>query len=286
MNIKLSTQEFLLLQKLINNLTGIFIPIEKVFLIEHKLNKLLKDLGYKSFLELYYNLNKKPDNILQDKIIDLVTNNETMWFRDKTPWRVLKNLLLPQYLEEFDQGKRSNVRIWSAACSTGQEPYSTAICIDNYLSTIGRKAAHPIFEIIATDLSEAALDSAKKAVYDGISMERGLDQTQKQIYFQPKMGRWQLNEEIKQMVEFQTFNLLDPFWPLGNFDVILCRYVTIYFSDSVRTNVYKKLARALHPNGVLFLGNSEVFSNYNDSFCLGSHGEDSFYRNLNKGGTH
>jgi len=280
-NAKLSNQEFMLIQKKITQLTGIHIPQEKIFLIENKLTKLLSTFGYRSFLELYYNLNNRSDNTLTQKIFEIATNHETMWFRDKTPWRVLEDVLLPLYLSEFDQGKRSQVRIWSAACSTGQEPYSTAICINNYLSCRGRLDLRRDFVLLATDVSTSALATAKTGAYDSIAMARGLTQTLKRKYFTQKSGTWVLNEKIKKMVQFKQFNLVAPFWPLGSFDVILCRYVTIYFSDDVKVKFFNKISKMPKPKGALFLGNSEVFPNYKSGFIMEKHAGDVFYRSLN-----
>jgi chemotaxis protein methyltransferase CheR len=169
-------------------------------------------------------------------------------------------VLLPAYIREFREGKRSLVRIWSAACSTGQEPYSIAMCIDHYLTS------HAIsdvrlsdFEIVATDISAKAVFFAQAGKYDNHSMTRGLESKFRFSYFVQDHAAWHVNTSIKEAVRFQKFNLKSTFESLGRFDMIFCRFVTLYFHEDLNREVILKMANILIAGGLLFLGNTELF---------------------------
>jgi chemotaxis protein methyltransferase CheR len=275
----LSQREFDLLQKFIEENCGISIGKEKSYLIESRLAKLLIDSGLPSFESLYERLRSKACALIMEKVIDAITTNETLWYRDKSPWDILSNLLLPAYIEELRNGKRSKVRIWSAACSTGQEPYSTAMCIDNYLKTNGIndiKLSH--FEIIATDISHNVLQAAKLGKYDSISIMRGLENNYKEKYFKSDGRVWNLDERIKNSVRFQQFNLQNSFLLFGKFDIVFCRYVAIYFSETLKKDVFTKIASSLEPNGALFIGSSEILSDYSHLFDIKDFNSGIYYR--------
>lgn len=260
MGVSLSPQEFLLLQKYICGQCGILIPEEKAYLVESRLGRLLAETGARSFSNLYLMLNdRSKTQELASKVIEAITTKETQWFRDKTPWYVLEDLLLPAFIQEMRQGKRSRVRIWSAACATGQEPYSTAMCIDRYLNKWEINDVNLArFEILATDISQEALQAARAGKYDNISISRGLGESWKAAYFRQEAGAWLLEERIREAVRFQRFNLGESYAGLGQFDIIFCRYVTIYFTEEFKREVLRKMAAALTTAGVLFLGNSEI----------------------------
>jgi len=137
MGLSLSHQEFLLMQKYISQRCGILITEDKSYLIEKRLSKLLAQSGSKIFINFYYLLQQRGNEKLAQRVIDAITTNETLWFRDGNPWLTLEDVLLPRYITEIREGRRSRVRIWSAACATGQEPYSTAMCIDRYQAPAG-----------------------------------------------------------------------------------------------------------------------------------------------------
>jgi chemotaxis protein methyltransferase CheR len=232
-----------------------------------------------SFEELYRMLNKQQDAGLAEKIIDAITTNETLWFRDKTPWITLEEVLLPAYINEIRSGQRSKVRIWSAACSSGQEPYSIAMCIDRYLKRSRVQdvtLAH--FEILATDISSTVLTLARMGKYDTISMSRGLDQEYRDTYFQQEGRIWKLAEVVKDAVAFRQFNLQNSFIGLGKFDAVFCRYVTIYFSEKFKKTVFSKIANSLTEQGVLFIGNSEIFFDYKENYEMRQYKNGAFFR--------
>ena len=279
MSSEMSSKEFLLMQKFIQDQCGISLGQEKAYLIESRLTKLLIDSGLSSFEELYVKICSKSDPSITEKVIDAITTNETLWFRDKIPWYILEDVLLPVYIKEIQEGKRSRVRIWSAASSTGQEPYSTAMCIDNYLQRNGISDVKlSNFEIIATDISHTVLQIARLAKFDSISIMRGLDDSYKNKYFKNEGRIWSLDEKIKNAVHFQQFNLQNSFLLLGKFDVIFARYVIIYFSDELKREIMNKIAQALNPQGVFIIGSSELFNDYKDHYTMANHKSGVYYR--------
>lgn len=276
MDMNLSSQAFHLFQKYIEEQCGIVIRDEKAYLIESRLSKFLITFGLSSFEELYRMLSQQKQANLAEQIIDAITTNETLWFRDKTPWQALEDKLLPEYVEKIRQGVCRKIRIWSAACATGQEPYSIAMCIDKYLVEHSiRDVTLDHFEIIATDISHTVLHMAKMGKYDNISMARGMEESYRDKYFRQDGRIWLLDERIKNSVQFRQFNLQNSFASVGSFDLIFFRYVAIYFSEQLKEEVFKKITRSLVNKGVLMLGNSEVFLDYKECY------EAEYYKNAN-----
>jgi chemotaxis protein methyltransferase CheR len=275
----LSTREFASIRDFIREKCGIEINEDKSYLIESRLSKLLVDLQLSSFEELNHLLSENPGLELTEMIIDAITTNETLWFRDQNPWEILNDLLLPGYIQEIRTGRRSKVRIWSAACSTGQEPYSIAMTIDRYLTTHGiRDIAMDRFEILATDISQEVLDIARLGRYDAISIMRGLEDYYKNQYFINQGRIWTLEDRIKKAVRFQKFNLQNSFLLLGKFDLIFCRYVLIYFAKSLQQDIISKMGRALEPAGILILGSSELLMEDAGVLDIEQHKNGSFFR--------
>ncbi|MEN1759364.1 protein-glutamate O-methyltransferase CheR [Anoxynatronum sibiricum] len=274
----LSTKAFLQFQQYIEEQCGIAIGDEKAYLIESRLTKLLVEANLNTFEELYSMLAQKKDPKLSERVIDAITTNETLWFRDKTPWQVLELMLMPVYIDEIRKTGR-RIRIWSAAASSGQEAYSTVISIDQYLK---RHAIKDVslndFEVIGTDISGPILEIARAGRYDPISIMRGLDPKYKDAYFNNEGRVWIVKNEFKQHVKFQQFNLQNSFIGLGKFDVIFCRYVMIYFSQQFKREMTEKLAQALKSKGVLFIGNSEIFPDYKACFELQQHEKGVYYQ--------
>jgi len=279
MNGNLSSNDFLLFQKYIEEQCGISIRDDKAYLIESRLSKFLIKFSLASFEDLYRLLSQQQNKVLAEEVIDALTTNETLWFREKTPWEIMNDTLLGEYISEIRQGKRSKVRIWSAACSTGQEPYSIAMCIDAYLTDHGIKdISLANFEILATDISNTVLQMAKRGKYDSISMNRGLDARYRDQYFHQEGRIWTLNDRIKQAVQFVHFNLQKNFIGFGKFDLVFCRYVAIYFSEDFKKEVFKKIALSLTDRGILLLGNSEVFFEHKEDYQAEHYKNAIFYR--------
>ena len=278
-----STEDFRLLRNYIEQHCGIALGDEKAYLINTRLTKLMVESGCEDFGAFYRLAKNSVNGTLRDKIIDAITTNETLWFRDTHPFAILREKLIPPLAEEIRAGKRQRIRIWSAASSTGQEPYSIAIAIQEMCRiTSGLTPEH--FEILGTDISSAALFLAKTGRYDQIAMSRGLPDDVRDRYFQsstPAGGTaktWTLNDNIKRMVAFKRFNLQDSARPFGHFDVVFLRYVAIYFSEDFKRQVFAELARALSPGGHLIIGAVESLRGYSDAFRSLSHAGGTYYQ--------
>lgn len=271
------------MQKFIEEKCGIALSEEKAYLIESRLSRLLIDSNLTCFEELYQRISVSDDPNIVEKVIDAITTNETLWFRDRAPWCILEEQLLPTYVEDIRDGRRNKVRIWSAACSTGQEPYSIAMCIDNYLRQKGINDINlSQFEIIATDISSTVLQIARMGRYDNISITRGLDNDYKENYFKSEGRVWVLDEKIKNLVSFRQFNLQSSFFLLGKFEVIFSRNVLVYFSEKLKKEVVKKMALALQPQGIFIIGSSELFIDHKEYFEMENCSSGVYYK-LKKG---
>ncbi|GAA0857115.1 protein-glutamate O-methyltransferase CheR [Aliiglaciecola litoralis] len=209
---------------------------------------------------------------LREKVVDAMTTNETLWFRDKYPFDILTNTLFNSL-----SSSRRKVRIWSAACSSGQEPYSIAMLVHEY------KQKHPRafpagVEIVATDISTDMLARAKRGSYDHLSIGRGLPEERKNRFFRSVEGNhMQLLPEITSMVSFKTQNLLDSYSSLGKFDVVFCRNVLIYFSVTNKRKILQQIAACLQDDGALFLGASESIGELTHLFTLVRNNPGIFY---------
>ncbi len=232
--------------------SGIVLGDNKQYLVQSRLNGLLKRFELSSFSELIEALYvlKPISQQLKSAVIDAMTTNETFWFRDKAQFSALQEKVLPELLQQ----KQGTIRIWSAACSSGQEPYSISICARKALQTLGKQRT---IQIIGTDISERVLSEARQAVYTELAVSRGLDPADKSEYFSPVADGYQLNADITRQVRFQTFNLLKPFSVLGKFDIIFCRNVLIYFSEQIKLDILQRLSEALEPGGFIFLSSTE-----------------------------
>lgn len=279
---EISKEEFSLLRNLIEQACGIALTEDKTYLIENRLAKLVAEQGCSTYSEFYLKASKDPDPSLRNKIVDAMTTNETLWFRDDHPFRVMTEHLLPIYDQEYRDGNRRDLRIWSAACSTGQEPYSIVMTILDFVRDGGRRElADDRTEILATDISPTALFLAKAGRYDAISISRGMKPEYLERYFTDKGRVHVLSEDIRNRVKFQSFNLQDSFASFGSFDLVFLRNVAIYFSIDFKRALFDKIADALRPGGHLFLGSAESLSGLSDRFEMCEHGRAIFYRRRN-----
>lgn len=257
---KITKKEFFLFKEYIYKYCGISIPDEKLYLIESRLTKLVVESGCEDFTEFYFKVESNKLTNYKEKIIDAITTNETLWFRDKKYWDLLK-YMIENYCSE---NRFSKIRIWSCACSTGQEPYSLAMLIDDICSK--NKISSSKFEIVATDISPTVLFMAEKGIYNQVSIRRGLEEYYKEKYFTKAGNLWILNNKIKSMVKFKKFNLQNSFISFGKFDIILCRNVLIYFSKELKKEIIDKITKILNENGKLILGSSEMLFNISDEY--------------------
>ncbi len=273
----ITAAEFRLIRDYIQEHCGICLGDEKAYLIETRLAGLMVQHGCTDFGS-FYRLAKGGDSPqLREQVIDAMTTNETLWFRDQHPFSILEEKLLPPLAEEILKGNRFRVRIWSAACSTGQEPYSIAMTIQEFCKrTPGLQPGH--FEIIASDISPSALFLAKAGRYDENAIRRGLPDDMKRKYFHPDGQVWKVNDDVKAMISFRKFNLQDSMEPLGRMDIVFCRYVTIYFADDFKRRIFQGLARLLGPGGHLLVSAVESLRGIADEFLPLTHGGGLYYR--------
>ena len=244
---------------------GILLGSNKQYLVSSRLNKLMEQQGLKSLGDLVRKIQAQPRSGLREQVVDAMTTNETLWFRDTYPFEVLKNRVLPELLKSAS-GQR--LRIWSAACSSGQEPYSLSMTIDEYERS-STSQPKPAVQIVATELSGTMLAASKAAEYDSLAIARGLSSDRLQRYFDVKTpGRWVVKPPIRNRVELRVQNLLDSYAVLGKFDVVFCRNVLIYFSADVKKDILKRIHATLKPGGYLFLGASEALNGLPDLYQM------------------
>lgn len=252
MKADISPQEYEAFKKFLQDACGILLGDNKQYLVKSRLRRILEENSLNSLGELLDRLKRPGRSNLKEVVIDAMTTNETLWFRDNHPFRILQEKLLP----EFAESKSGQpLRIWSAACSTGQEPYSVAMVTEEFRRT--RPGRLRDVKIVATDISKSVLDVARRGEYEMLAIGRGLSpERQKQFFSASANGGWQIKPQIKSMVEFKELNLLERYL-LGKFDIILCRNVLIYFSADLKKDILTRLHGSLNPGGYLILGASE-----------------------------
>ncbi|MDC2891314.1 CheR family methyltransferase [Psychrosphaera algicola] len=239
---------------------GIVLGDSKLYLVKSRLSPLMTRFQIGTLAELVSKTLKPTERQLRAAVVDAMTTNETLWFRDTYPYELLKNNLLP----ELDKGRP--IKIWSAASSSGQEPYSIGMTIDEY-RTSPSVSSKSMFSVLGTDISNTMLDICKNAEYDNLALSRGLSQERRSKYFADSgNGMMQVRADIRRLVNFRHLNLLDSYQLLGKFDVIFCRNVLIYFSPEIKSQIINKFAAQLNPNGYLVLGASESMSGLSDKF--------------------
>lgn len=244
---------------------GILLGSNKQYLVSSRLNKLMEQNNIKTLGELVQRIQSQPRGGLREQVVDAMTTNETLWFRDTYPFEVLKSRVLPELIKA-NPGQR--LRIWSAASSSGQEPFSLSMAIDEFeRSNLGQLKSG--VQIVATDLSASMLTACKAGEYDSLAMGRGLSQERLQRYLDPKgPGRWVVKPAIRNRVEFRMLNLLDSYASLGKFDIVFCRNVLIYFSAEVKKDILTRIHATLKPGGYLFLGASEALNGLPDLYQM------------------
>lgn len=251
----LNDQEFDNIRGLLKSRSGITIANEKRYLVENRLSDLIKEIGGKCYGDLYRRAT--IDITILTRLIDLMTTNETLWFRDASCWKVLEEKIVPELIQKITEGQ-SQINIWSAACSTGQESYSLSILIDELLNKKGLSSYKNRFRILGTDISQSVVEAAQRGRYDAFMMGRGMSPSRLDKYFIQDDEYYQLNDEIKKYTTFRVFNLKDSYMLLGKFDLILVRNVLIYFSEDFKKDILQRLSNTLTPDGSLLLGATET----------------------------
>lgn len=271
--------EFKLMRDYIAEHSGIFLEEDKAYLLDTRLSTLVAETGSSDFTGLHKKAVSDPTKTLRNRIIDAMTTNETLWFRDDHPFVILKEKLVPPLAAALRSGARSKIRIWSAASSTGQEPYSIAMTMRELCRTeSGMRPEH--IEIVATDISPTVLEFARAGRYGESALNRGLPSEFRSRYFRPDGEAWTVDREIKDMITFRPFNLMDSPMGLGPFDIVFCRYVAIYFTQEKKTRLYDGIAHALNRDGALIISAVENLRGISSMFEQQEHAGGSYYRRL------
>jgi chemotaxis protein methyltransferase CheR len=244
--------EFEFLRTFLKACSGLALTPEKRYLVESRLMPICRRYELDTLSELLAGLKNGRDADLERAVIEAMTTNETFFFRDKTPFDLFRDVLLPRFLKNRASSRR--LRIWCAAASSGQEPYSLAML----LSEAAARLVGWQVEIVATDISTEVLDRAKAGLYSQFEVQRGLPIQLLLKYFTQVGDQWQIAPQIRSMVDFRPLNLIKDFGALGTFDIIYCRNVLIYFDAPTKTEVLRRLANAMAPDGALLLGAAET----------------------------
>jgi chemotaxis protein methyltransferase CheR len=247
------------LRKFLKDRSGLDLSADKQYLVESRLIPLARKAGLAGIDELVAQI-KNGSTALASDVVEAMTTNETFFFRDKLPFDHLRDTIMPELLQS--RASRRSLRIWCAASSTGQEPYSIAMC----LKEMGAQLSGWRVEIIATDLAQSVLEKCKAGVYSQFEVQRGLPIQMLVKYFKQTGELWQLNPDIRAMTQFRQLNLLQDFAHLGTFDIVFCRNVLIYFDQDTKVNVFKRLAKVMEPDGFLALGAAETVVGLTDAF--------------------
>lgn len=242
--------EFDFVAQMLRRRSGLVLTPEKAYLIESRIAPLVRKHGLPNLEAVVLKLRANDERMTRD-VVEAMTTNESFFFRDKTPFEQFEKVILPKLLQSRAAQKR--MRIWCAAASTGQEPYSLAMLIKEKAFLLKDWK----FEILGTDLSTEVLDRAKAGLYSQFEVQRGLPVQLLVKYFTKEGEQFRLKDDIRSMVQYRPTNLLDAFSGFGTFDVIFCRNVLIYFDESTKRGVLERMAQLLPDDGYLLLGAAE-----------------------------
>jgi chemotaxis protein methyltransferase CheR len=248
------------LRKLLKERSGLDLSPDKQYLVESRLVPLARKASLAGITELVQKMKAGAAEPLIAEVVEAMTTNETFFFRDKVPFDHLKDTMLPAVLQA--RAARRTLRIWCAASSTGQEPYSIAMC----LKGLGAALAGWKIDIIATDLSQGVLEKSKAGIFSQFEVQRGLPIQLLVKHFTQVGDMWQLNADIRSMVQHRQLNLMQDFGHLGTFDIIFCRNVLIYFDQDTKTGIFERMSRLVESDGFLVLGAAESVVGISDAF--------------------
>jgi len=255
--LKINEPEVKVISKYVHDLSGIVLDVSKSYLIESRLGPIADEQNCRNYSELYFKAKSDATRKLQTQIIDAISTNETFFFRDNSPFELLKHKLIPDLIDQLMESRNGtppSLKIWSAACSTGQEVYSIAIILKELL---GSDINNWRISLIGTDISDAAIAQASYGSYNRTEISRGLKPEQVTKYFTSNGTQSRIKDEIRFMASFRKQNLLEPFTGMGKVDIILCRNVAIYFGLENKKSVFERLAKQLNPGGKLIIGSTE-----------------------------
>ncbi|MCL1076604.1 protein-glutamate O-methyltransferase CheR [Parashewanella spongiae] len=262
-NRTLAEEEYQKFKNFLEQQSGIVLGDNKQYLVRSRLAPLMGKFNLPSISHVVQRSMEPVERQLRIEAVDAMTTNETLWFRDRYPFELLSKKILPKLCEQ-----NKPIKIWSAACSSGQEPYSIA------MSILEHRQHNPVnlnknISILATDLSKTMLERCQEAEYDSLALARGLSEERKRQFFDPlPSGNMKVKQNVRSLVSFRSHNLLDSYNLLGKFDIIFCRNVLIYFSPEAKAKILRQYAAALNPKGILFLGASESITGLSDEFDM------------------
>ncbi|HEX3747916.1 MAG TPA: protein-glutamate O-methyltransferase CheR [Bryobacteraceae bacterium] len=251
--IKLLPEEQKPLAAYIYSICAVTLDQSKAYLMEGRLGRLVEETGSGSYAGLMERARRDSGRALERRIIDAITTNETLFFRDMSPFDLLRHKIVPELIDRRSKTGAARIRIWSAACSTGQEIYSIAILLKELLGDPDRYGVR----LFGTDISDQAVAQASRGIYNATEIGRGLPDGLRDRYFSRVRDGWQIRDEIRAMASFQRQNLMADFSALGRFEVIFCRNVAIYFSETDKVSLFRRIERSLEPNGFLVIGAME-----------------------------
>ncbi len=240
--------------------SGLVLSRDKAYLLESRLMPVARKWNMKGLDDLAAALRARRDETVWRDVTEAMTTNESSFFRDQKPFDQFKQVVLPKLLET--RAAKKHIRIWSAASSSGQEAYSLAIL----LAEMSAKLVGWRIEIVGTDLSSEMVERARSGIYSQFEVQRGLPITALVKHFSQNGDRWQINQNLRDMVTFKELNLLGDFGPIGAFDVVFCRNVLIYFDAPTKTKVLDSITKVMHPDGLLYLGGAETVLGITDKF--------------------
>jgi chemotaxis protein methyltransferase CheR len=247
------------LRKFLKERSGLDLSADKQYLVESRLIPLARKAGLAGIDELVQQIKNGSTAICSD-VVEAMTTNETFFFRDKIPFDHLREAIMPELMQA--RASRRSLRIWCAAASTGQEPYSIAMC----LKEMGATLAGWRIEIIGTDISQQVLEKSRSGIYSQFEVQRGLPIQLLVKYFKQIGEMWQINADIRSMIQYRPLNLLQDFAHMGKFDLIFCRNVLIYFDQDMKSSIFGRLAKTMEPDGFLALGAAETVVGLTDAF--------------------
>ncbi len=261
----ITAEEFGLLAKYIHSICGVALDSTKTYLIETRLKSMMQQYSCASYMDLYNKVKADRSGNMEKEVVNAITTNETLFFRDASPFELFKHKILPDLIDarsKANPGRPVPIRIWSAACSTGQEVYSIAIALREALGNLNNFQ----ISILGTDISDEAVTRASYGKYNKFEIERGLPAQTLNRYFTLMGDGWKIKDEIRAMAVFKKFNLMKPFTGMGRFDVVFCRNVAIYFTPMDKKLVFEKIAGVLEPDGSLVIGSTESLTGVTEAF--------------------
>ncbi|MCK4659779.1 MAG: protein-glutamate O-methyltransferase CheR [Phycisphaerae bacterium] len=277
---QVTAEDIKVISRLVNDLCGVVLDEGKGYLIEARLSGVAQEAGCKTFSELYTKARYDKDKTLQNAIINAITTQETLFFRDTSPFEALQHKALPELIDaKSGTAFPKRLRIWSAAASTGQEAYSIAMTLHELIPDIHSWD----IKITGTDISDAAIKQASLGRYAEHEIKRGMQPQLLAKYFTHEPGAWKVKDELRALVAYRRLNLLEPFAGIGPFDIIFCRNVAIYFSVEARKSLFHRLAKELVAGGYLFVGSSESLTDLGPRFAPQHHCRAVFYQPSKQG---